>query len=467
MDRSGRAAAGTTRRPVNSEHVARGLSSAFLAGVWEPQRMAERGRDVLRLRRDRKPPRWLLDVARAARSGYPDRPADRPRELTEFLAACPPLTDEIDRRHRAGREPLRVRRWMVPTTEMAVSPAAPAEVPQLDTVGELAAWFGMPVTRLEWYADCRSLERLVRDEALRHYRYIVLSKRAGGVRMLEAPKPRLAALQRRILHEILDHLPPEDAAHGFRKARSVTSFAAPHANQSVVLRMDLEGFFATISAGRVYGMFRSAGFPEPVAHTLTGLTTNTVSTAIRRSLQRPQRSDLVAAHERLLMLLRTPHLPQGAPTSPALANLCARYLDRRLSGLARTWGAVYTRYADDLAFSGSLSLRDARFARAVTAIVEQEGFRVAPHKTRLRGAHQRQLLTGLVVNAHPQPLRSDVDQLRAVLHDAEMHGPALANRLQHPDFAAHLLGRIGWIESHNAGRGARLRAQFDRIDWEQ
>jgi hypothetical protein len=289
MDRSGRAAAGTAGRPVNAEHLGRGLSAAFLAGVWEPERMAERGRDALRPRAGRRPPRWLLNLARAARSGYPDRPADRPRELARFLAACPPLTEEMDRRRRSGREPLRVRRWLVPLTEMAATPAPPAGVPQLDTVGELAAWLGLQVTRLEWYADCRSLERHVREEALRHYRYLTLPKHVGGVRLLEAPKPRLATFQRRILHDILDHLPLNDAAHGYRKGRSITSFATPHANQQMVLRMDLEGFFAAISADRIYGVFRSAGFAEPVAHTLTGLTTNAVPTAVRRALPQPRR----------------------------------------------------------------------------------------------------------------------------------------------------------------------------------
>jgi retron-type reverse transcriptase len=231
--------------------------------------------------------------------------------------------------------------------------------------------------------------------------------------------------------------------------------------------MDLEGFFATINAGRVYGVFRGAGFAEPVAHTLTGLATNTVPAVVRRNLPRPLRSDLGAVHERLLTLLRTPHLPQGAPTSPALANLCARFLDRRLTGLARTWGATYTRYADDLAFSGSRSIRDPRFRSGVATIVTEEGFRVAAHKTRLRGANQRQLLTGLVVNAHPQPQRSDIDRLRATIHDAVLHGPESANRHQHPDFAAHLLGRVAWVEAHNPRRGERLRTQFARIDWDQ
>jgi RNA-directed DNA polymerase len=462
MDRSGRAAASTRYPPVNADPLGRGLAAAFLAGVWDPDRMAERGRDALRLRADRKPPRWMLELARAARSGFPERPADAPRELGEFLAVCPLLTEEIRRRRAAGRAELRVRRWAVPLTEMV---AAPAGVPQLDTVAELAGWFGLPVTTLDWYADIRSLERLVRDEALRHYRYSMLPKRTGGIRLLEAPKPRLAAMQRRVLHEILDHVTPDEAAHGFRRGRSVATFAAPHTEQDVVLRMDLEGFFASINAGRVYGVFRHTGFPEPVAHTLAALTTNTVPLAVRRELARPQRADLLSSHERLVAWLRAPHLPQGAPTSPALANLCARAMDRRLTGLARSWGASYTRYADDLAFSGPRALRDRRFHDAVAAVVAEEGFRVNVRKTRVRGQNQRQLLTGLVVNVHPQPRRVDVDQLRAVLHDAVRHGPQAANRRRHPDFAAHLLGRITWVEAHNPRRGARLRARFAEIEW--
>ena len=90
-----------------------------------------------------------------------------------------------------------------------------------------------------------------------------------------------------------------------------------------MLSLDLEDFFASVSAARVYGIFRAAGYPEPVAHTLTGLCTNVVPAA-----------ESVPGDFRLARRLATPHLPQGAPTSPALANLVAFHLDVRLSGLA-------------------------------------------------------------------------------------------------------------------------------------
>ena len=85
--------------------------------------------------------------------------------------------------------------------------------------------------------------------------------------MIEQPKPRLKALQRRILHEIVDWIPVHEAAHGFVRGRSARTHAALHAGRRVVVRLDLEDFFAAVVAARVYGIFRTAGYPEAVAHT--------------------------------------------------------------------------------------------------------------------------------------------------------------------------------------------------------
>ena len=132
--------------------------------------------------------------------------------------------------------------------------------------------------------------------------------------------------------------------------------AASHSGQFVVIRLDLEDFFSSITASRIYGIFRTAGYPEAVAHALTGLSTNVVPTAFWGSLPRPRRVPSDQAHHRLGRKLATPHLPQGAPTSPALANLAAFKLDRRLTGLAASLEINYTRYADDLTFSGPARL---------------------------------------------------------------------------------------------------------------
>jgi hypothetical protein len=150
------------------------------------------------------------------------------------------------------------------------------------------------------------------------------------------------------------------------------------------------------------------------------------------------------AHHRLGRHLATAHLPQGAPTSPALANLAAFGLDRRLDGLAAALGARYSRYADDLAFSGGLHLRRTRadVGRLVATIAGEEGFRLHPAKTSCRTSAQRQVLAGVVVNRRPNVARKDYDRLKAIVHNAARAGGASQNRLGHPDFRASLEGRV-------------------------
>jgi RNA-directed DNA polymerase len=168
---------------------------------------------------------------------------------------------------------------------------------------------------------------------------------------------------------------------------------------------------------------------------------------------------------RLLQHLARPHLAQGAPTSPALANLSAFGLDRRMAGLARHLGGTYTRYADDLVLSSDHRLDLDRIERAVHDIARDEGFRLHRGKSRVAGASRRQTVLGLVVNERPNVPRNEYDRLRAVLHHAARAGPTAANRAGHPDFRAHLLGRISWAGAANPARAARLAGAFAAIDW--
>jgi hypothetical protein len=254
-------------------------------------------------------------------------------------------------------------------------------VPQLASLADLADFTELSHGQLEWLADVRGLERSVADERLRNYRYHAVPRASGCVRMIERPKRRLKEIQRKVLHELLAAVPAHPAAHGFVRGRSARTHALQHTGRTVVLRLDLEDFFASIEAGRIYGIFRTCGYPEAVAHALTALTTNVVSQRAWAALPRP-RDDLraIAAHHALGRRLATPHLPQGAPTSPALANLAAFGLDRRLAGLAASLGAVYTRYADDLTFSGAHGLL-AGARGQIAQIAREEGFTVNDHKT--------------------------------------------------------------------------------------
>jgi hypothetical protein len=314
--------------------------------------------------------------------------------------------------------------------------------PRLDDLAALADFLDLDGDLLDWYADRREINRHARDERLRHYRYRWLPHR-----LIEAPKPRLRAIQRHLLDQILAAIPVHERAHGFVPGRGVHTFAASHAGRAVLISLDLRAFFSSITATRVYAVFRQAGYPEPVAHALTALTTTRTPARILRDAPDATRA----------ALLRRPHLPQGAPTSPALANLCAFRLDRRLTGLADRFGLHYSRYADDLAFSGTLGpRRTGDLIASVRAVAAEEGFRTHPGKTRVRRRSDRQLLAGLVVNDRPAVPREDYDGLRAILHDAGRHGLAAANRDGHADFAAHLAGRVAWMAHHHPTRAAKL-----------
>ncbi|HVV88376.1 MAG TPA: reverse transcriptase family protein [Kofleriaceae bacterium] len=427
--------------------VARVLAAALLDGEWEP--VAMRGRAAAALGSDR---RWLQALARAACRRFAAAPADALGELAAWIRAQRPFVRAVgDRRH-----PIQVVRYPTPAPEMRESPW---QVPPLATSRELATWLDLDLRALEVLADRRNLSRASPHPPARHYRHTWIPKPAGGHRLVEAPKPRLRAAQRRILDGILAAIPPHDAAHGFRAGRSVIGFAALHVGRDAVLRLDLEAFFASVVAARVSGLFRVAGYPEEVARTLAALCTHRTPADVLAAAPAPEPTDLAR--------LRARHLPQGAPTSGALANLAAYRLDVRLAALAATLGARYGRYADDLVLSGDRTLLRAApsvIAR-VGAIAFDEGFTLNFRKTRVMSAARRQRVTGVVVNRKPSPPRADVERLRAILHNCLRTGPAAQNRDGHPDFRAHLAGRISWIASLAAAKGARLRAAFDRIAW--
>jgi len=207
-----------------------------------------------------------------------------------------------------------------------------------------------------------------------------------------------------------------------------------------------------------------AGYPESVADLLGGICTHATPRRLWQSLSREADVERMAEAR---ALYAWPHLPQGAPPSPALANLCFWRADCRLAGLARAAGAAYTRYADDLAFSAAEEFERSitRFAARVAAILEEEGFVVHHRKTRVMRQGVRQYLAGIVVNEHTNIVRADFDRLKAILTNSVRLGPDSQNRENHPNFRAHLQGRIAFVASVNEQRGAKLRTLFAQIQW--
>lgn len=232
--------------------------------------------------------------------------------------------------------------------------------------------------------------------------------------------------------------------------------------------MDLRDFFPSFPAARIQAFFRTTGYPESVADLLGGLSTTATPRDIwTRSAFGEDPLHLWESRAQARAFYSQRHLPQGAPTSPALANLCAYRLDCRLAGLAESVGAAYTRYADDLAFSGDedLEKRVDRFSIHVAAIALEEGFKVHHRKTRVMRQGVRQHLAGIVINQHMNVRRADFDRLKAILTNCARLGPASQNRDAVSDFRLHLAGQIGFVEMINPSKGSRLRSIFEQIDW--
>lgn len=225
------------------------------------------------------------------------------------------------------------------------------------------------------------------------YRQFKIKKRSGGQRVIDEPEEQLKRVQRLILRRLLGRLRSHPAAHGFERGRSIVTAARPHARRAVVLRLDVQDFFASTRSERVSSYFRRIGWGAEAATLLTTLCTHRGG------------------------------LPQGAPTSPRLSNLLNFRLDARLSALARRYGAVYTRYADDMTFSFDADEHESIVSVIQTTekALQDEGYRLhTGRKLRVLRPHMRQTVAGLVVNEHVALPRATRRRLRAIEHRASL-----------------------------------------------
>jgi|KBSSwiStaDraftv2_1062776.scaffolds.fasta_scaffold31387_2 hypothetical protein len=438
-----------------AERVARNLAAALLAGTWTRSDLLQRTEAFLG-GETKEAQHALVDaLLDGVTSEYPPSPP----WLTAFLVRSSDF-------QQAAAVQLKNPRSVQPVLQYpAFAPAprfADLAVPRLATPGDLAAWLALSIEQLDWLSDARRQHGSTDTPILQHYRYAFAPKKTGAPRLIEIPKPKLMAIQRRILHEILDLVPTHDAAHGFVAGRSCLSAAQAHAGESIVVTLDLKDFFLNTRLARVHHIFRSLGYPWAVARVLTSLCSSCTPRSVFSRVPVAQRHDWLTQK-----IHQAPHLPQGAPTSPALANLAAWRLDARVRGLARTFGANYTRYADDLAFSGDRAFAAGikPFLAGIEEIARSEGFVLNNRKTRImrRGGCQR--VTGIVVNDHINVPRAAFERLKATLHNCRRHGAAAENREGLRDFRAHLDGKVTWVEQVNPARGERLRRMFEEIRW--
>lgn len=229
------------------------------------------------------------------------------------------------------------------------------------------------------------LVRQVLHKPSYHYRFFEIRKKVGKPRQITTPKTYLKVIQWWICDNILDRQPLHECVHGFRRGRSYVSNANVHFGQSHFLNIDIESFFPSISSDQVEAIFLKMGYPLEGAKTLRDLVT-LGGTA-----------------------------PTGSPTSPMIANLVLTQLDEQLFGFAEAKGYRYTRYADDITFS-SLEWIEVDVLDDVRRLVEQFGFKLNAKKTKFMGEGDRQEVTGLVINSHPNMPRDWRNTVRGYLH---------------------------------------------------
>lgn len=275
----------------------------------------------------------------------------------------------------------------------------------------------------------------------KNYYNFNISKRSGGKRKISMPSGSLMYIQYLIKEEILSKIIISNNATGFTKNKSIITNAKIHINQEKLLNIDLKDFFPSIHMNRVYYMFKYiCGYNNEVSYCLTKLVTLNNS------------------------------LPQGAPTSPIISNIVAFKMDLRLQKLADKLGINYSRYADDITFSGTISVINECLLKYVTNIVEDCGFRINEKKTRFASKGSRQEVTGLIVNNGKVNVPKEyIREIRQEIYYIKKFGINEHRRkvgFKNLYYRDHLLGKILYVKSINTLMGKKLLNSFNEIDWD-
>ncbi len=270
------------------------------------------------------------------------------------------------------------------------------------------------------------------------YVSFAIPKKNKGERVIHAPARPLKLIQRAILDKILYKIPISKSVHGFTKGRSIVSNATPHTNKKIIVNIDIKDFFPSITYQKVYQTFKNLGYSPYISWILTELLTYKGS------------------------------LPQGAPTSPMMSNIICRRMDKRIEKFAEKNGLSYTRYADDITLSGDYKLK--KLYKVVIKIIKSEKFQIRYDKLSIRGSGSRQIVTGIITNTQvgwgKKRDGKGTDYIRAIIYNCKRNGVLAENRNNDPFFKERLYGYVALIQSTNPAKGAKLREELDKLDWE-
>lgn len=318
-------------------------------------------------------------------------------------------------------------------------------------------------------------ESVNRKHESSNYNMFSIRKRAGGRRFIHAVNGKLHGLHKYVNEEILQKTKPHPASYAFHPSGGIRQCAAMHCGCKWLLQFDLKDFFYTISEPAIYRVFFELGYKPLLAFELARLcTTLRLPKSKKRHIKFTESYTIGDFDEDELPYFPQESLgvlPQGAPTSPMLSNLVAKKLDVALSQYAQDNGFVYTRYADDLAFSASLLPSNnliAHLKRGIISHIRKSGFRENREKIRIAGPGSKKVVLGLLVDGHSprltKQLRKRIDRN---LYSIEKYG--LGAVAKHDGFDSnygffnHISGLISFVRDVDLDEWEKINPRFNRI----
>lgn len=296
-----------------------------------------------------------------------------------------------------------------------------------------------------------------------YYYYFLISKKSGnGKRRVIAPYPKLRGIQKWIQKMILDKQEMQPYVTGFTKEKSILDNANPHKGKKYILKCDISDFFESIEDYQVREVFRKMGYTRQVAYTLAQLCTSKISEWNYEKLDEEEKEAFAPLAGRIL-----PFLIQGAPTSPALANLVSRHIDERMMGYCKKHNVAYTRYADDMTFSSD-DKENLPSLALIRKILESSGFYLNEKKTQLLSAKGRQYVTGLLVDDRVRVPGKYKKEIFRHLHFCLKYGGRTHFKHVAPDkqfYREWLLGKIYYVNAIEPEVAKKMMELAKQVDW--
>ena len=296
------------------------------------------------------------------------------------------------------------------------------------------------------------------------YKSYEIKKRKGGTRQISSPHRTLKIIQQWINKNILQCIPIDEQAYGFCPKKSIVDNAKKHLNHDYILNIDLLKFFDTITEERVYGIFKSLGYHSNLAVDLAKLCTSYLNEDYINSFDEIVR-------DKFKKIINKAVLPQGAPTSPTLSNIIARRLDKRLFGYAKNNNLQYSRYADDITFSGN-GEKSIKIS-VISKIIQEENFEINKSKIRFFGkSSNKHIVTGLIVSEQVKIPNSFKNEIKRHLYFCLKFG--VENHLKYLEektgsrkgyFKEWIRGKICFINMVEPEEGKKLFEKYNSINW--